>query len=142
MSTGVAEARRKVLGTGTLIMLAVLKGCQQARMGKKVKNIDLSKYLLGLKKRGLDISAIAMQRTLEGIWSGDIGKYLSEEEVHHRMYQYLDESIKFGPRDGQDDPAKCFDEHLQMLINQGQEYPEEKPLINKAMRILKLGLFV
>ncbi|HBB95549.1 MAG TPA: hypothetical protein DC054_09170 [Blastocatellia bacterium] len=61
-----------------LIALVTLKGYQDAKKGKELYIEDLAEYLVKLKTNDVDISRIALSRSLDKYWSEDVAQFVSE----------------------------------------------------------------
>jgi hypothetical protein len=68
----------KTLSTPVLIALVTLKGYQDFKEGHPVYIEDLARHLAYLKTRGIDISRIALSRSLDKYWSDDVAHFVSE----------------------------------------------------------------
>jgi hypothetical protein len=68
----------KTLSTPVLIALVTLKGYQDFKKKQPVYIEDLARHLAYLKTRGIDISRIALSRSLDKYWSDDVAQFVSE----------------------------------------------------------------
>jgi hypothetical protein len=78
MATPAPVMQQPTLSTPLLIALVTLKGYQESRKGKKLYIEDLARYLVDLDDSDVDISRIALSRSLDKYWSEDIAQFVSE----------------------------------------------------------------
>src|SRR5258708_156607 len=78
MSISISSTKHSVLSTPILIALVTLKGYQEFQKGKHIYIEDLAEYLVDLKSRGVDVSRIALSRSLDKYWSDDVAQFVSE----------------------------------------------------------------
>ncbi len=76
--SGVVFAKSHVLSTPVLIALVTLRGYQDFKDGKTVYIEDLAAHLANLKAQGIDVSRIALSRSLDKYWSDDVAQFVSE----------------------------------------------------------------
>ncbi len=114
--------------------LAIMKGIKEAKRGKVVKILQLTGYVIKLKDSGIEIGAIAISQSSKGLWSEGIAKFVTNLESQNKLRQFRDEHIQFK------DP-NLYEECLGSLMEYGHQNQSTKQLINRAMKVLNLGIF-
>ncbi len=128
MSSSVFSPTQPVLSTPLLIALVTLKGYQEFQKGEKLYIEDLAEYLVKLKADGIDISRIALSRSLDKYWSEDVAQFVSEGLVFgfltHKSPLGFDKRCVVVCK-------KAIDSHIKN--NQAL-----RPIVERAERILEL----
>jgi hypothetical protein len=78
MPSSVFSTSEAIPSTPLLIALVTLKGYQEFENGEKLYIEDLAEYLVRLKAGGINISRIALSRSLDKYWSEDVAQFVSE----------------------------------------------------------------
>jgi hypothetical protein len=128
MSTSVLSSEKPVLSTPLLIALVTLKGYQDANEGKDMYIEDLSRYLVDLQENNIDVSRIALSRTLDKYWSEDVAEFVSEGMVFGFLTQKS--PLRFDTR--------CLQVCRKTLAAYLEDDEDLKPLVERAEEILKI----
>jgi hypothetical protein len=105
-----------------------LKGYEEYKTGKQLYIEDLSEYLIQLEKEGIDISRIALSRSLNKYWSEDIAQFVSEGLVFGFLRQKS--PLEFTDR--------CVEVCKNAIESRLSSRKELLPLLAKAGDILQL----
>jgi hypothetical protein len=128
MSTSVLSSEKPVLSTPLLIALVTLKGYQDANEGKDLYIEDLSRYLVDLQENNIDVSRIALSRTLDKYWSEDVAEFVSEGMVFGFLKQKS--PLRFDTR--------CLQVCRKTLAAYLEDDEDLKPLVERAEEVLKI----
>ena len=128
MASPAPSMSRTVLSTPLLIALVALKGYQEFKKGKELYIEDLAQYLVTLEAGGIDISRIALSRSLDKYWSEDVAQFVSEGLV----FGFLSHK---SPLEFDDRCLEVCKRAIDSRISSDQDL---RPIVKKAQEILEL----